>query len=365
MIYGLVSIFATPYSDTTKQRSEFYVSSEASKPTSVRATILEAGNETAVGRLEEGPQEGQSVKVHLVNMKVEPGDKVLLGVSGSGEVSKYAATFWRIPGLVGLVLIFILVVFLVGGKRGLASLLGLFISVMIIVFGLIPAILQGVDAFIACVVAAFAIAMFAIITAHGWRWRTFVSMISIFTVLTITILLSLLGESIGYLTGIYDETSALLQIREVSIDLRGVLVGGIIIATLGVLDDVVTTQTATVEELHKANSSFSFWELFRRGQSVGNEHVASLVNTLALAYVGVSLPMILSIALNSGGQSMLLTINSEFIAQEIVRTLVSSIALVAAVPISTAVAAILVSRREQLFVILKRIRKNNRRTVGR
>src|SRR5690606_30788086 len=145
------------------------------------------------------------------------------------------------------------------------------------------------------------------------------------------------------------------------IDVRGLLIGGIIIATLGVLDDVVTTQTATIDELHKANPRLSFWQLVQRGYAVGTEHVIALVNTLALAYVGVSLPMVLSITLSSQSQSLLSILNSEFIAQEIVRTLVSSIALVLAVPLSTVVAAVCIARPSRLFAILAVVNKTKRR----
>lgn len=362
-IYSVVSQFVTPFRDYTKQRSEFYVSKNAGKPTSLRATVVKGGDKEATVRIEEGPREGQEIKVKLVNMNTSSGDRVLLSVAGDGEISQYTAAFWRIPGLLALVFIFILAVFIVSGRRGLASLGGLFISIGVIVFGLIPAILQGANAFIASVVTAFAIAAFAILTAHGWRWRTVVSLVSIFSILALTVLLALLGEHMGNLTGIYDETSALLQIHSTTIDMRGILVGGIIIATLGVLDDVITTQTATIDELHKANKSLPFRELFRRGQSVGNEHVIALVNTLALAYVGVSLPMILSITLNmSDNNPLLMIFNSEYIAQEIVRTLVSSIALVVAIPVSTAIAALLIRHKTRIFAILKGAKQTKRRT---
>ena len=115
------------------------------------------------------------------------------------------------------------------------------------------------------------------------------------------------------------------------------IISGIIIASLGVLDDVVTTQVATVEELHKSNPALSRRELFRAASSVGSEHITSLVNTLALAYVGASLPFIIMLTMRQTN-SPLITVNGEYIATEVVRTLVASIGLVVAVPVSTGVA---------------------------
>ena len=114
--------------------------------------------------------------------------------------------------------------------------------------------------------------------------------------------------------------------------------GGIIIGALGVLDDITTAQTATIDELSKANHTLSQRELFTRGMSVGKEHVASLINTLALAYAGASLPILLLFYTNTDTPAWV-TVNSEFIAEEIVRTLVGSMALLLAVPISSFLAA--------------------------
>jgi len=122
-----------------------------------------------------------------------------------------------------------------------------------------------------------------------------------------------------------------------SINLQGLLLGGIIIGTLGVLNDITTAQAATVEEIHLANNQLSFRRLYQKGSSVGREHIASLINTLVLTYVGVSLPLFLLFSVN--GQSLWTVLNSSTIAEEIVRTLVGSMALILAVPVTTVLAA--------------------------
>ena len=130
-----------------------------------------------------------------------------------------------------------------------------------------------------------------------------------------------------------------IQTGELSaVNLRGLLLGGIIIGALGVLDDITTAQTAAIDEISKANPRLGFRELYRSGTSIGREHIASLINTLALAYAGASLPILLLFSINEE-MPMWTILNSEFMAEEIVRTLVGSSALLLAVPISTYLAA--------------------------
>jgi uncharacterized membrane protein len=141
--------------------------------------------------------------------------------------------------------------------------------------------------------------------------------------------------------GIATEEGYILKLNVGNINLRGLLLAGIIIGMLGVLDDVTIGQATTVEEIKDANQSLGFKELYQRGTAVGKEHIASLVNTLVLAYTGVALPLVLLLTLQSQNNvvPLWLAVNGEPIAQEIVRTLVGSLALVFAVPITTFLAA--------------------------
>ena len=125
----------------------------------------------------------------------------------------------------------------------------------------------------------------------------------------------------------------LMQFSSVQIDPRGLLLGGMIIGSLGVLDDLVTSQSAAVVEIHDANPALGFRRVFEKAMRIGQDHVAATVNTLVLAYTGASLPLLLMFTLAQGSYGYLL--NSEYIAEEVVRTLVGSLALMAAVPIST------------------------------
>lgn len=356
LLCGVVWSVVSPYNHRIDKTATFYIPDKPVSSTVTRATVVSVKENKATVRLEDGMRKDDLVDVGLVGLKPQVGDRVVLDVKKSNGPAKYVTDYWRIPGVVVLFCVFIWLVIAVGGKQGVMSVLGLVISIGVITFALIPSVINGANAFWACVVAAFIIAGLSIITAHGWRWRTVVSLLSIFLILSLTVGLSLIGGWLGGLTGVYDDTSAILQVMNSSIDMRGVLVGGIIIATLGVLDDIVTAQTAAIDELHKAQPRMGFKKLFAHGHSVGREHVAALVNTLALAYIGVSLPVVLSIILSfdASSRSVLMLFNSEFISQEVVRTLVSSIALVIAVPASTVVASMLILHKKKIFATLKR-----------
>jgi uncharacterized membrane protein len=166
-------------------------------------------------------------------------------------------------------------------------------------------------------------------------------------VLLLTGTLAALFVLVAKLTGSGDENALfLLQMLNTQINLRGLLLGGMIIGALGVLDDLVTTQASAVFELHHANPSLGMRPLFRSAMRIGQDHVAATVNTLVLAYAGASLPMLLMFSLGRGDYGML--VNFQLVAEEIVRTLVGSLGLVAAVPLTTLIAILFALRAESL-----------------
>jgi uncharacterized membrane protein len=180
--------------------------------------------------------------------------------------------------------------------------------------------------------------------AHGFHKRTFLAILSTAITLHLALALGWISVSFSKLFGLGSEDAVFLSFGEFSnIDLKGLLLGAIVIGSLGVLDDITTAQTATIEEIHKANPKLNFTELYTRGLSVGKEHIASLVNTLILAYVGASFPIL--ILLVTSTTPLWVTLNNEFMAEEIVRTLIGSITLITAVPISTVLAAWVYGRK--------------------
>ncbi|MEU9088942.1 YibE/F family protein [Streptomyces sp. NPDC048428] len=237
--------------------------------------------------------------------------------------------------------IFALVVVAVGRMRGVMALVALALSFAVLTLFILPAILQGSNPLVVAVVGAGAIMLIALYICHGLTARTSVAVIG--TLISL-LLIGLLGSLfIGWasLSGNTDDNTGLIHGLYPHIDMSGLLLAGVIIGSLGVLDDVTVTQTSAVWELHQADPTMSAKELYRAGIRIGRDHIASVVNTLVLAYAGAALPLLL---LFSIAQSSMGTVaNSELVAEEIVRTLIGSIGLVASVPVTTALAALVVS----------------------
>ncbi|MFF3455660.1 YibE/F family protein [Streptomyces sp. NPDC002730] len=237
--------------------------------------------------------------------------------------------------------IFALAVVLVGRMRGVMALIALAASFAVLTLFILPAILQGSNPLIVAVIGASAIMLIALYLCHGLTARTSVAVLG--TLISL-LLIGLLGSLfIGWasLTGNTDDSTGLIHGLFPNIDLSGLLLASVIIGSLGVLDDVTVTQTSAVWELHQADPGLGPRGLYRAAIRIGRDHIASVVNTLVLAYAGAALPLLLlfSIAQSSVGT----VANSELVAVEIVRTLVGSIGLVASVPVTTALAAMVVS----------------------
>jgi uncharacterized membrane protein len=193
--------------------------------------------------------------------------------------------------------------------------------------------------------------LIALYMCHGLSARTSVAVLGTLISLSLIGVLGSLFIGWAALTGNTDDNTGLIHGLYPGIDMSGLLLAGVIIGSLGVLDDVTVTQTSAVWELHEANPSMGWRGLYRAGIRIGRDHIASVVNTLVLAYAGAALPLLLlfSIAQSSVGT----VANSELVAEEIVRTLVGSIGLVASVPVTTALAALVVSadRPEQTAAV--------------
>lgn len=251
-----------------------------------------------------------------------------------GSVRYFTAEKYRLPNIGWLVLLFLAFVFILGGWTGLSSMLGLAVSILVLVLFIVPQIASGGNPLLISLTGSFAIACTSLYLAHGFHRRTSVALLSTLLTLCIAAVLSVTFVYSAKLFGMGSEESMFLQLGTNVVNLRGLLLGGIIIGCLGVLDDITTAQTAAVDEIRKANPSLSSVQLLKAGTSVGKEHIASLINTLALAYAGASLPLLLLFHTNDA-YPFWVTLNGEFLAEEIVRTLVGSTTLLFAVPIST------------------------------
>ena len=266
------------------------------------------------------------------------GELEIINVSAISPQRQYQfADFQRRSSLAWLALAFAIVVVVLGGWRGTAALGGLVASVAVVLVFVLPAILDGSSPVLVAVFGSAAIAFLALYLAHGFNRMTTVALIGTLGALTLTALLSGLTVSVAGFTGFTSDEASLLTLFE-SVDVRGLLLAGIVLGAAGAIDDVTITQASAVWELKAAQPSLGAPELFRRGLRVGRDHIASTVNTLLLAYAGASLPLLVLFVLSE--QSLGTVANSEVVAVEIVRTLVGSIGLVAAVPFTTWMAAV-------------------------
>ncbi|MER6559384.1 YibE/F family protein [Streptomyces sp. NPDC001027] len=275
--------------------------------------------------------------------QLEQGEKVVVAYEPSApkDLQYSVADVNRRVPMALLAIIFAVAVVVVGRLRGVMALIALAISFMVLNFFVLPAILQGSNPLIVAVVGSSAIMLIALYLCHGLSARTSVAVLGTLISLLLIGVLGSLFIDWAFLTGNTDDNTGLIHGLYPSIDMSGLLLAGIIIGSLGVLDDVTVTQTSAVWELHEANPSMGWRALYRAGIRIGRDHIASVVNTLVLAYAGAALPLLLlfSIAQSSVGT----VANSELVAEEIVRTLVGSIGLVASVPVTTALAALVVA----------------------
>jgi uncharacterized membrane protein len=299
---------------------------------------------SATVRVTDGPGAGSTQPVDLPQgpgaPRLEVGDDVVLlyapdAVPGGRayavvDQQRSAPLLWLVALAVAVVLAF-------GRMRGLRSLAGLAVSFGILLFFVLPAILDGAPPLLVAVVGSAAIMFAALYLTHGVTVHTSVAVAGTLASLVLTGLLGAAFTSLLHLTGVGTDDSSYLSATQSDIDPRGLLLAGIVIGALGVLDDVTVTQAVTVAEMAAAGGR-SRWELYRSAIRVGRAHVGSAVNTIVLAYAGASLPVLLLLAAGSRPVGELLT--GEFLAQEILRSAVGTIGLVASVPITTALAAL-------------------------
>jgi uncharacterized membrane protein len=291
-------------------------------------------------RLVAGPDEGQVVELELIADSprvtgLDPGDEVLMGYHPDAqEGMRYVFLDPdRRPTVVYLAVLFAAAVVVLGGLRGIAALVGLAATVAVLLAFVLPAILEGRDPLAVAIVGASAIAFLALYTSHGITTKTTVALLGTVGGLACVAVLAIAFMALADITGFGSEEAFIVSALGTQIDLRGLVLGGIVIGALGAIDDMTVTQASAVWELRAAHPGISRRELLAAGLRIGRDHVASTVNTLVLAYAGASMPLLILFVLSE--QSVGTVANGEVLATEIVRTLVGSIGLVASVPITT------------------------------
>jgi uncharacterized membrane protein len=270
--------------------------------------------------------------------RLSAGDDVLLAydVAVVDGPAFYFYDFQRRTPLILLVMLFVFAVVLFGGWRGLGALAGLLASVVVLIVFTLPAILEGQQPVLVALVSAAFIGLVALHLAHGFGVATGVAALGTFASLLLTGILAAVFVGASNLTGLLDDNALLLDVAAGQVDLQGIVLAGIVIGSLGVLDDMTVTQVSTVAELSRAQPMLKRRTLFDAALRIGRDHVSSTVNTLVLAYVGASLPLLL--LFTEAQRSLGDIATSEIVATEIIRALIGSIGIVASVPITTALA---------------------------
>ncbi|MFA5894129.1 MAG: YibE/F family protein [Candidatus Margulisiibacteriota bacterium] len=285
-----------------------------------------------------------------INNIYRVGDEVLVTASKDeqGNDKYYITDYVRTKSILWLFLVFVVAIVAVGRWKGLRSIISLALTFLVMIKYIVPQILDGADPIIVTIIGSLAILVVIIYLTEGLTMNANISVASIFISLLLTVALSWLFVHLARLSGMgNEEASFIANLGTAKLNLQGILLAGIIIGTLGVLDDVVISQVASVEELDKANSGLTRKEIFSKAHRVGVAHISSMTNTLFLAYAGASLPlMILFVSGQSAFASWDIAINNELLATEIVRSLAGSIGLILAVPISTILAVLWVKRKK-------------------
>lgn len=337
-----------------------------SPPTIERATVeavtladcrapgrVECARVTA--RLRSGPDKGKAARFTVgetsSDVRLAVGDRIRVyrlalpeGTEVLGqELDRYGfSDFERQRPLAILAILFCLLVVVSSRLRGVRALIGLGLSLAIVIGFVVPAILDGHPAVGVALVGALAVMFVTIPLAHGLGAKGIAAILGTSVSLGLTAFLASVASDAAHLTGLSSDETSYLRAITGELSLHGLLLAGMIIGALGVLDDLTVSQASTVMALRKANDSLGVRELIRSALDVGHDHIAATVNTLVLAYAGAALPTLLlfSLADTSFGTAL----NSEAVAGEVVAMLVGSTGLIAAVPITTALAALLATK---------------------
>jgi uncharacterized membrane protein len=291
--------------------------------------------------------------------KMKKGDELILrhepkiyDYNKDGETEIYTITDkYRFNNILWICLIFIIMIFALAGIRGLSSLVGMAFSFIVLTQVLIPGIINGTDLLALTFGVGLLILSVTMYIGHGFTKKTTISLAAGLLAITLATFVSGWVVDFTFLSGFGSEDPFHLKGSGITnnINLRGLLVSGIIIGAIGIMDDVTIAQAVDIEEISKANTNMSKWQLFWRGMAIGQDHIISLINTLVLAYVGTALPLVLSITVNNFSPFWVI-FNDQMVAEEIVRSLVGSMCILLAIPITNGLAAYFLKQEPTPFV---------------
>jgi uncharacterized membrane protein len=298
---------------------------------------------TVVVEVLEGEGKGDFQQIDLtadvVAAGVEKGDTFVLtrDAGAEGGASYGFFDYARGTPIVVLAIAFAVVVGLVARLRGLASLVGLGFAFFLLFRFVLPGLLSDESPTLVSLVGSAAIMFVVLYLAHGFSARTTTALIGTLSGLTLVAVLGSIAVSVTRLTGLTTEETVNLQTYDPTLKFSGLVLAGVVVAGLGVLNDVTITQASAIWQLKEVSPDLTWRELYRRGMAVGRDHIASTVYTIVFAYAGAALPLLLLFELYR--RPVLVSLFSSSVAEEVVRTLVGAIALVLAVPLTTAIGA--------------------------
>ncbi|MDQ3239754.1 MAG: YibE/F family protein [bacterium] len=294
------------------------------------------------GQILNGPKKSETVNIQngqtqdLSSRQFKVGDQVIISPDyETSKTNKYIITdsIRRTP-LYILFVIFIGITILIGRKSGISSIAGMLLSFATIFIFLLPQIASGRNPIIVSLVSSLLIIPSTFYLSHGFNRKTTAAVVSTILCLIFTALLASIFVDAAKITGFASEEAGFIEAaRPGAVNIKGLLLAGIIISLLGILDDITISQSSIVSQLKKTSPTLTKSALYSKAMEIGKDHIASVVNTLILVYAGAALPLLILFTDNS--TPFLEIINYEIVAEEIVKTLVASIGMIAAVPIAT------------------------------
>ncbi|SNS91085.1 YibE/F-like protein [Micrococcales bacterium KH10] len=362
-VVGLIGLWPSPSSlpdrlpmmDPDAAVMSAQITGPADEDRMLAPAVLTGIPDESIERLQAGghpiPEVGIDIRVNMpteqMRVGVSDGAKLRIiylpyavGVDdGSGnEASPYVFLDYDRTAPIGMLAIFYgLLVLAVARWRGLAAFIGLGLSVAVLGFFTLPALLAGQPPMLVALVSSTAIMLVSLYVAHGVSVRTSTALLGTVCGLALTTAIAWWATGASQLTGLTSEEALMLPVYVPNLDMRGLVMCGIVLAGLGVLNDVTVTQASAVWEMRALAPQAGRWALFRGALRIGRDHIASTVYTIVFAYLGASLPLFMLVIMQQ--QAVGVSLTSGAIAEEVVRTLVSSIGLVLAIPITTAIAA--------------------------
>jgi len=285
---------------------------------------------------------------------LEPGDKVVVtDYQIEGESNLQITELYRASSIIWFVIIYVVLVLLVGRFQGLGSLVGLGISIFVLLEVIIPMTLNGWNPLLVSILGGMAVLLPSIYFSHGFNYKTTIALFGTTLGLIVTGILAAVALEAVHLTGYgAEETLFLVSGSGQSLDMGSILLASIIIGGIGLIDDVTVGQVAVIREIYFENKDIDASRLYQKAMNVGKDHIASMVNTLFLAYAAASLPLVM--VLVDQGAAVGDIANIESFAEEIIRTLVASSGLVLTVPITTLLAAMIYTSKNPMYENVKK-----------